>query len=112
MLKRLVKKTEFSRRDALFTATQLVNHGFEEAASFIAKLSPALKTSSAQAYLAQLQRRFDAIQSLSYRPQILRDRKFMELLYDEERFVHVKGTKHPEKLLVGFATIFNNFDIS
>jgi pimeloyl-ACP methyl ester carboxylesterase len=101
-----------SPRDAVMTATQLVNHGFAEAPEMIARLRRQLSNIAVQEYLDQIENRFRAIAALRHRDGIMVDRQLMHRLYHPEEPVFVRNPSGNGSLMLALATKFNNFQVS
>jgi pimeloyl-ACP methyl ester carboxylesterase len=101
-----------SPRDAITTATQLVNHGLPEASEMIARLRRQLSNIAVQEYLDQIENRFRAIAALRHRDGIMADRQLMHRLYHPDEPVFVRNPSGNASLMLALATKFNNFQVS
>jgi hypothetical protein len=101
-----------SLNDALFFATQLVLHGSLLATGFLRSLTPQVRHPDALTYLHKLRHQLAFIQSLKHLREVKEDQVLVSKLYEPEGYVFSSGAKHPEKLIVVFTTMFNNFQIS
>jgi hypothetical protein len=97
---------------AMFIATQIVMQGSDHAAGKIQRLRAGLNHPDALNYVDRLCRQLDFIQNFKFWPDVKNDNALMLKLYETEGFFFSKGTRYPQKLLVVFTTMFNNFSIS
>ena len=111
-LRDMARAPVLSPRDAVMTATQLVNHGFAEAPEMIARLRRQLSNIAVQEYLDQIENRFRAIAALRHRDGIMADRQLMHRLYHPEEPVFVRNPSGKGGLMLALATMFNNFQVS
>lgn len=112
LLNELGAKPQLTGNEALFLTTQLVLHGARYAEGAIDRLTAAIQHPSLQQHAAMLRRVESALRALPHRERMLTDTKLRHALYRVEGHVLLRGTKHPQKLLVVFTTMYNNFDIS
>lgn len=108
----LYRSPQLSPRDALFLATQLVNHGYAEAGPVLDRLQHQIRSEAARDYLARLVMRHRAIQSLPGLKPVFTDQEAMMKLYDTEGYLFRPGTGRADTAVVIFTTIFNNYNFS
>jgi hypothetical protein len=112
LLQRLSAQPSLEARDALFLATQLVNHGFSHAGAFVDRLRVTVTASAAAEYLARLARRHMAIQSISQLKDVQGDAEATRQLLGSSGFVFRPGSFQRHAAVVIFTTKFNNFGVS
>jgi len=112
LLNRLSVNPRLTGRDVLFLTTQLVLHGAPLAERAIARLAETIPHPSVLDHAAMLGRVERELRALPHRERVLGDRRLHNALYHRSGFVLTRGSRHPEKLLVVFTTMYNNFDIS
>lgn len=112
LLKALAGQQSLTGRDALFLASQLVNHGFAEAGPFIAGLREHMPGKPAQHFLARLARRKAAIAALPLLGSLQSDAALFKQFYATAGYVFRPGTHRRDLALVVFTTRFNNFSVS
>ena len=98
--------------EAMFVANQLVMHRSDLAESSLQSLKSRVRNPDALKFLAGLCKQLAYIQDLTLFRDVKNDRDVLAKLYDVEGFFFAKGSSHPEKLLVVFTTMFNNFRLS
>jgi len=99
--------------EAMYVANQLVIQVSDQAESILQRLKPRLSHHpDALAFLGGLGKQLAYMQHLTLFQDVKNDRAVWSKLYDLDRFFFAKGSSHPEKLLVVFTTMFNNFGIS
>jgi hypothetical protein len=96
----------------MFVGTQVVMHGLDQADEIIWRLRASLKHPDALDYVDELCRQLSFIKDLKHWPSVKNDLSLMSKLYETEGFFFSKGSRYPQKLLVVFTTMFNNFRIS
>ena len=101
-----------SPREAVTTATQLVNHGLPEAPEMISRLRRQISNVAVQEYLDQIENRFSAIAALTHRDGIMADSQLMHRLYHPEEPVFLRNPSGDGRLMLALATKFNNFQVS
>lgn len=111
-LETMLDSGKMSQRDAFFVASEMVCHGFEKADTFIDMLLPQTSREDAQRFLISLKERNAQLQSWPFREQILKNSDLINRLYELDTHLAFKGSRHPEKVLVIFTTMYNNFGIS
>lgn len=111
-VKRLIQAEIRSPRQALFLATQLVNHGCREAEPAIERFSRSLPNPRPQEYLHRLAKRDKAIQSLRYLETVQNNQALVNALYQTTGWLFVPGAERRETAVVIFTTAFNNFNFS
>jgi hypothetical protein len=99
-------------RTAMFVATQVVTHGLDHAPEVIQRLRARLYHPDGLDYVDGLCRQLDFVKGLKFWPNVKNDHALMSKLYETEGFFFSKGSRYPQKLLVVFTTMFNNFEIS
>ena len=112
LLQRLSAAPSLTSREALFLATQLVNHGFVHAGDFVARLRMKLQSKSAREFLTHLARRHDVIQALPLLRDIQADGEATTQLLKPAGHVFRRGSYRRDTAIVIFTTKFNNFGFS
>jgi len=112
LLRRMAEQPDLPARDALFLATQLVNHGFTEAGPLVAGLRAQIPDKPVQHFLARLARRDAAIQALPQLPALRADPAAVEQFYATDGYVFRPGTVRGDLAIVIFTTRCNNFSVS
>jgi hypothetical protein len=108
----MTRAPALSPRDAIITATQLVNHGMAEAPEMIARLRRQLGNIAVQEYLDQIEHRYRAIAALSHRDGLMADTQLMHRLYHPQEPVFIHNPSGKGRLMLALATKFNNFQVS
>lgn len=111
-LMEVYRRPDLSPRDAMTLATQLAGHGYVEAGAVISALRATMRNEAAQAYLARLALRHEAIQSLPALKPIFADKELMLQFYATEGYMFRRGTFRAETAIVIFTTMYNNFHFS
>jgi hypothetical protein len=112
MIEDMRKSDSLSLRDDLFVVTQLVVHGQPLADVNLRRLAGRSDHRGFQSYVRKL-RDADRIISRTRRLKYVREQPDLwEKLYSLDQPVLVIGKKQPDKLLVIFVTMYNNFNIS
>jgi len=111
-IEKLVRQDRLTWEDALFVATELVKHGSPNARHVLNNYKKQLGYPHHQHYLELLIKHDNFISSISGLREIQGDRRLFSELYKLDGYLFLRGDNHPEKLLVVFTTIFNNFYIS
>lgn len=112
MIEEMRSSASLSLRDDLFVVTQMVVHGQPLADANLRRLAGRSDHQGFQAYVRKL-RDADRIISRTRRLNYVRDQPALwEKLYSLDQPVVVTGQKQPDKLLVIFVTMYNNFNIS
>lgn len=112
LLNQLSANPKLTGRDALFLTTQLVLHGAPQAERAIARLAAAIPHPSVQEHAAMLGRVDRELRALPHRERVLADPKLRNALYQRRGYILTRGATRPDKLLVVFTTMYNNFDIA
>ena len=112
LIQEMSQRPQLELREALFLATQLVNHGFHQADAFIRRLSASMPSKPVQDYLARLLKRHRAIQSLAFLRPLQADADAVRQFYAGEGFVFRPGAHRRDTAVVIFTTKFNNFTVS
>jgi hypothetical protein len=105
-------RVKLSAKEALFVATQLVVHGSEWACEFVRDLSVQIIHPDAQQYLDRLSKQAGFIRGIPGLDKVRNIEPLRSELYKPEGIFFKRGVRHPEKLLVVFTTMFNNFYVS
>jgi hypothetical protein len=103
---------ESSVSEALFVATQLVTQGSDHADKCLRFLESKISHADALNYLRRLRALSDFIQSLECFEDVKHDEALVSRLYETDGYFFARGGRYPEKLLVLFTTVYNNFEIS
>lgn len=112
LIQQLAREPRISARDAMFLASQLVNHGFAHAGDFVGRLRNDLRSTPANDYLTQLTRRHAAIQSLPCLKKVQSDGEAVGQLLDSTGYAFRPGSFRRDTAIVIFTTVFNNFGVS
>lgn len=113
LLRQLGQAQELSINEAIFLATQLVQHGFHTAGQFLDRFLGATQHASVRYYLTRLKRRHANIQALPHLPRVLGDERRLRALYDPALGSYfIPGTSRSDTAVVVFTTVNNNFGVS
>lgn len=105
-------KNPLSLSQALHIATELVAHGSPLAKNFITQLQNKFPSDLVRDYCNKLLLQTDFINSIPNLHHVLSNKNLIESLYKLNGFFYHKGLKYPNKMLVVFTTMFNNFYLS
>jgi hypothetical protein len=108
----LYRKPPESIRASLFLATQLVNHGYAEAAGVIDRLVHEHRSEGVRQYLGVLLRRHRAIRALPGLAGVFSDPAAMQQLYATEGYLYRRGRERADTAVVIFTTKYNNYNFS
>jgi hypothetical protein len=108
----LLTQNRLSVNEALFAATQLVQHGSEAASKVISGVRKQVSHPDVQQYLDRLSKQDIFIRGIPGLNEILENKVLRSELYQLDNVVFRAGEQHREKLLVVFTTMFNNFWVS
>lgn len=111
-IQQLSKRTRLQTREALYLATQLVNHGFPSAYNFLRRLQEEIPSKPVQDYLNRLEKRNKVIQNLPALRQLLDDQQVVREMYEGDGFIFRPGSHRRDIAVVIFTTKFNNFTFS
>ena len=108
----LYRKPPESIRMSLFLATQLVNHGYAEAAGVIDRMVHEHRIEAVRYYLGRLLRRHRAIRALPGLKAVFSDPVAMQQLYATQGHLFRRGTTRADTAIVIFTTKYNNYNFS
>jgi hypothetical protein len=111
-LKQMSTRTELEPREALFLATQLVNHGSPFAHEFLFQLQKTIQARSAQDYLSRLVKRDNVIQRLPALKSLRNDPDAYRNLYETDGYLFRPGSSRRDIAVVIFTTIYNNYSVA
>jgi hypothetical protein len=107
-----LREPKLSWNKALFVATQLVVHGSERADEFVRRVGRQIDHPDAQQFIGRLSKQAKFIRSIPGLDEISSDQALRSQLYKLDGVFFARGEQHPEKLLVVFTTMYNNFYVS
>ena len=108
----LYRRPPESIRTSLFLATQLVNHGYAEAATVIDRLARTHRIEAVRFYLGRLLMRHRVIRGLPGLRAVFSDPVAMQQLYATEGHLFRRGRERADTAVVIFTTMYNNFNFS
>jgi hypothetical protein len=108
----MYRKPPESLRTSLFLATQLVNHGYAEAAGLIGNMAREHRIEAVRYYLGRLLMRHKAIRALPGLHAVFSDPVAMQQLYATEGHLFRRGRERADTAVVIFTTMYNNFNFS
>lgn len=106
------KEKPLSLSEDLHIATELVQHGSPRAKNFINQIEKKVSNDLVNNYLRKLLLQLEFIQSIPNLTNVLSNENLLQSLYRLNGFFFERGAKYPNKMIVVFTTMFNNFYLS
>ena len=107
----LARKEEPSVKELAFLATTAAMQGFDDFPRFEARLR-AYHRADLDRFVAEQAAVWQAVRAIPGFAEALRDPRLAGSLYAVDKPYFAAGATHPEKLLIIFTTVFNNFHLS
>ena len=111
-LNKLFEQGKISATESLFLATEASQHGHPKALSFIDILQKQLKKKEVQDYLSSLKLQTQFINSIPGWGTVKANQEVLRKLYELNGYNFIKGSTYPDKLIIVFTTMYNNFYMS
>jgi hypothetical protein len=111
-LNKLFVQAEISATESLFLATEAIQHGHPKALSFIDNLQRQLQKRELQDYLYSLKLQGEFINSIPALNTVHTNQEALKKLYELNGYKYIEGSKYPDKLIIVFTTMYNNFYMS
>jgi hypothetical protein len=111
-IKNIVLKGKMPVDQAIFVAIELTQHGFPEASGIISGLQKQVKNPEASEFFGNLLKQSHFISLIPNWDAIRREEDLIKSLYKLNGYYFSGGDIYPEKLIVVFTTMYNNFYIS
>ena len=111
-IQKLSQQLVLEPREAMYLASQLVNHGFPGSHEFLCRLEADIRSRPAQDYIARLKKRNSIVQALPQLRRFRDDPALVRQLYQGEGYLFRPGSHRRSTVVVVFTTKFNNFTLS
>ena len=111
-LNKLFEIGEISSTESLFLATEATQHGHPKALSYLEILQRQLKKKEVQDYLSSLKLQTQFINSIPGWRTVKANQDVLKKLYKLNGYNFIKGSTYPDKLIIVFTTMYNNFYMS
>lgn len=112
-INRLIKNSEIlDKKKKIWLAVQLIQHGFPRSRAYIHHILGEIQSNDAQFFLRNLIAQSYLIDGLNDWGKVFKDVNYLKKCYELNGYVYWRGTFQPNKLVIIFTTMFNNFYIS
>lgn len=111
-LKSLVNSNGLTFNQQLSLTSELVQHGFKNADRLIENLKVKAPNPDALDFLNRLLKQYHFIESIPNVEHFQKQPQLISKLYSKNGFSFFRGSQNPDKMVVVFTTMFNNFHIS